>query len=130
MYGVRKSVKGTMRYGMQLWMVTLLVFALSCSKNDRVPEGILTQDQMVAVMSELYINEQKVSTLGIKRDSISQIFDVMKDKVFAKTGVTDSVFKRSLNYYTDRPLQLELIYTSLVDSLNLREQRIPAVKPR
>jgi len=130
MYGVRKSVKGTRRYVTQSWMVVIVIFALSCSQKDRVPEGILTQDQMVSVMSELYITEQKISTLGIKRDSLSQIFEVMKGKIFAKTGVTDSVFKKSLNYYMDRPLQMELIYTSLVDSLNLREQRIPAVKPR
>jgi hypothetical protein len=130
MYGVIKSVKGNVRYLIQSWMVAMVVFGLSCSKNHPAPEGILTHDQMVAVMSELYVSEQKISTLGIKRDSLAQIFAFMKDRIFAKTGVTDSVFKKSLNYYMDRPLELELIYTSLVDSLNLREQRIPAVQPR
>jgi hypothetical protein len=85
---------------------------------------------MVAVMSELYIVEQKVSTLGLKRDSLEQIAIVMKDKVFAKAGITDSVFRKSLDFYADRPQDLELIYTSLVDSLNLKEQRIPAMQPR
>src|SRR5262245_53776195 len=117
MYGVRKSVKGSTRYVLQSVVVTLVIFALSCSKGDRVPEGILNHDQMVSVMSELYITEQKISTLGVKRDSLSQIFEVMKDKIFTKTGVTDSIFKKSLNYYMDHPLQMELIYTSLVDSL-------------
>ena len=111
-------------------MVVLIIFALSCSSKQQLPPGILTHDQMVAVMSELYITEQKVSSLGIKRDSLEQIADVMKDKVFAKVGVPDSVFRMSLNYYMDHPQELELIYTSLVDSLNLREQRIPAMQPR
>jgi len=115
---------------MQSCMVLLIIFALSCSNKQQVPDGILTHDQMVAVMSELYITEQKVSTLGMKRDSLEQIAEVMKDKVFAKVGIPDSVFRKSLNFYMDHPQELELIYTSLVDSLNLREQRIPAMQPR
>jgi hypothetical protein len=111
-------------------MVVLIIFALSCSNKRQVPEGILTHDQMVAVMSELYVAEQKITALGIKRDSLEQIAAVMKDKVFVKVGIPDSVFRRSMNYYMDHPQELELIYTSLVDSLNLREQRIPAMQPR
>ena len=115
---------------MQSCAVVLIILALSCSNKPPVPDGVLTHDQMVAVMSELYIAEQKVGVLGFKRDSIEQIADVMKDKVFAKVGIPDSVFRMSLYYYMDHPRELELIYTSLVDSLNLREQRIPAVQPR
>ena len=111
-------------------MVVVVIFALSCSNQNRVPEGILSQEQMVSVMTELYILEQKLSTLGIKRDSIGQVFDVMKEKVFAEAGITDSAFRKSLNYYMDRPQTMELIYTSLVDSLNLKEQRVPSVQPR
>jgi hypothetical protein len=36
----------------------------------------------------------------------------------------DSVFRKSLDYYMARPRTLEHIYTALIDSLNLREQRI------
>ena len=64
----------------------MIIFGLSCCKKKQVPEGILTQDKMVAVMSELYVTEQKISTLGVKRDSLSQMFDVMKEKVFASAG--------------------------------------------
>jgi len=79
---------------------------------------------MVAVLSELYILEQKVSTLGVTRDSLNQIFAAMKGQVFEKSGVPDSVFSESLNYYVDHPQSLETIYTVLIDSLNLREQRL------
>jgi hypothetical protein len=104
-------------------IVATVVFAFSCAKKDKPPEGILTQDQMVAVMSELYIGEQKISTLGVTRDSLSLIFAVLKEKIFEKASTSDSVFRKSLDYYMDRPQTLELIYTALVDSLNLREQR-------
>jgi Domain of unknown function (DUF4296) len=101
-----------------------LALFFSCEKKERVPDGILTQDQMVRVLSELYITEQKISTLGIKRDSLKQVFEVMKDSIFEQTGIPDSVFKQSMDYYVDRPQTLEGIYTALIDSLNLREQRL------
>ena len=108
---------------MRSCIVIMIILGLSCCNKKQVPEGILTRDKMVAVMSELYVTEQKISTLGVKRDSLSQMFDVMKEKVFAAQGITDSIFRKSMDYYMDRPLEMETIYTSLVDSLNLREQR-------
>lgn len=109
--------------GVPLSFAMLMVLFFSCEKKERVPEGILTKDQMVNVLSELYIVEQKINTVSVKRDSLNQIFATMKDRVFKKTGVTDSVFRQSLNYYMDRPQTFEIIYTALIDSLNLREQR-------
>lgn len=100
-----------------------LVF-LSCGKKETVPEDILSQDQMVSVLSELYVLENKISSLGVTRDSLTQIFGAMKGKVFEKSGVSDSTFSKSLNYYVDHPKTLEEIYTVLIDSLNLREQRL------
>jgi hypothetical protein len=79
---------------------------------------------MVEVMTELYISEQKFSTLGITRDSMRQVFGMMEGRIFENLNTTDSVFRQSLDYYMNRPATLEMIYTALVDSLNLREQRL------
>lgn len=110
--------------GISIGIVALLIFFLSCQKQERTPKGILTTDQMVSVLSEIYVSEQKISTLGVTRDSVRQIFDVMEDKIFEKVHIPDSVFRRSLSYYMDHPKTLEMIYAALVDSLNLREQRL------
>lgn len=79
---------------------------------------------MVKVMSELYLAEQKVSSLGVPRDSLKQVFDVMKDKILKKNGTTDPAFKRSLKHYMDQPKAFEELYTALIDSLNLHEQQM------
>lgn len=99
----------------------LLIF--SCSTQERVPPGILNHDQMVNVLAELYMTEQRVGGLGVKRDSVKQVYGVMADTVFSRAHVSDSIFKQSMNYYMDRPKELDLIYGALIDSLNLREQR-------
>jgi Domain of unknown function (DUF4296) len=100
------------------------VFGLffSCSKPGR-PAGILSEAQMVSTLTDIYMVEEKVNRLGLVRDSAEKVFDSLRVRVFRNSPYPDSVFKRSLDYYTDRPKEMEMIYTALVDSLQLREQR-------
>jgi hypothetical protein len=73
--------------------------------------------------------EQKVNKLSLDTDSAQIVFEKIKGRVFTDTGIPDSVFKKSYDYYVDRPKELELIYTSLVDTLNLYEQRLNVTRP-
>jgi hypothetical protein len=100
---------------------------ISCKKGDeKPPAGILSRPQMVSLLTEIYIAEEKVNRLSLRRDSAEVVFKLMEGKVFDKTGISDSVFTASLDYYVDHPKEFELIYTALVDSLQLKEQRAPA----
>lgn len=76
-------------------------------------------------MQELYIAEEKVNHLGLSRDSAKMVAEVMDIKVFDRAGANDSIFRKSFDYYMERPKEMELIYTALVDTLQLREQRAP-----
>jgi hypothetical protein len=78
---------------------------------------------MVHALMNVYITEQKVTALTLSRDSSAVLFKKLNERLLDSLHVQDSVLKKSYNYYLDRPLQLEQIYTALVDSLNLREQR-------
>lgn len=103
----------------------LLLTACGGGKGDR-PRAVLPKDKMVALLQEFYIAEEKVNRLLLPRDSAEKVFQLMEGKVFEKTGVPDSIFRMSLDYYMDHPEELEIIYTAVVDSLQLREQRTPA----
>lgn len=105
--------------------IVCLTLILSCRKADEKPADILSQEEMVKVLGEIYIAEQKVKQLSLGIDSSAFVFDKLDDKVFESTGVPDSVFKKSVNYYIARPKEMETIYSILVDSLQLREQRTP-----
>jgi len=77
---------------------------------------------MVRALTHVYIAEEKVRQLSLRTDSSQQVFNRLQGKVLSQAGVSDSVLKKSIDYYMDRPLELEQIYTTLVDSLNLMEQ--------
>lgn len=108
-------------------LVWLLMCTFSCKQpDDTKAKGILSRQEMVSVLTEIYLAEEKVNRLTLPRDSAEVVFRLMEGKVFEMAGVPDSVFTASLNYYMDRPEQLELIYTALVDSLQLKEHRVSA----
>jgi len=106
----------------------MLILCASCSDSDRDNKDILTKKQMVKALTEIYLAEQKINRLGLPRDSAEGEFERFKKRVFEKIEVQDSVFKRSFNYYMDRPRDMEFIFTALVDSLSLMEQRLESSK--
>jgi hypothetical protein len=105
------------------YLLILAVFFTACKGKEAAPEGILSEEQMVDQLTEYYIVEDKVVQLGIPADSAAKVMDIMTEKLESKTGIKDSVFRRSLEYYILDPKKLERIYSALVDSLNLMEQR-------
>jgi hypothetical protein len=104
-----------------LFILALLLSA--CKAKETPPEGILSEEQMVDQLTEYYIVEDKIVQLGIPADSAAKVMNIMTEKLVAKTGIQDSLFRRSLEYYILDPVKLERIYGALVDSLNLKEQR-------
>jgi hypothetical protein len=102
----------------------LLALLGSCGDSDTPRQRILTPSEMVKALTEIYLYEQKVNKLGLPRDSAEVAFEQFKPMIFEKIGVPDSVFKSSFDYYMDRPVEMEKIYSALVDSLSLMEQRL------
>jgi hypothetical protein len=101
-----------------LWGAMFLV--LACAR-EKVPAGVLSEPEMVAVLTDIYLTEEKARH-AIASDSVKQVFPKFEAKIFEKAGTQDSVFRKSLEYYLAHPKQLENIYTALIDSLNLKAQ--------
>ena len=118
------NAKGSMSQFIVRGAICVLIMCCSCTDSERNNKDILTREQMVKTMTEIYLAEQKINRLGLPRDSAEREFDHFKQVVFEKIDVSDSVFKRSFDYYMDRPKEMEIIFTALVDSLSLMEQRI------
>lgn len=105
-----------------------IVLLMQC-KNDEKPEQLLSEAEMTRVLIEVYIDEEKITRLNLQRDSAEKIFELAKPYIFKRIGVPDSVFLTSYNYYAAHPTQLEKIYSVVVDSLNLREQKLMVTPP-
>lgn len=107
-------------------LVVVLVLLASCQSREKVPAGILDRDKMVHSIIAIYLAEEKLKALDIQNDSAKKFFNSMDDKVFEKLGTSDSILKKSFDYYMLHTKELEEIYSAVVDSLNLMEQRAPS----
>lgn len=102
---------------------------LGCSKEQK-PQNLLSESQMINAIIELYIAEERADATGIPYDSIRKIFPKYETRAFAKLGVSDSVFRKSLEFYMKDPKKLERVYTAVVDSLSLRAQELSVASPQ
>jgi hypothetical protein len=101
------------------------IMLFSCSGKKKHSD-ILSPKQMVEALTNVYLGEQKVARLGLTTDSSIKVFDRIEKSLLQQSGTSDSVFRKSFDYYVDRPKELEQIYTAVIDTLSLREQRMEA----
>lgn len=106
----------------------VLFMALSgCRKKQS--EQILSETEMVRLLLELYLSDEKISRASIPYDSVTKISPVIRQRVLQRIGVSESVYLKSMEYYLNNPEKLDRIFGILVDSLSLREQRTPVITP-
>jgi hypothetical protein len=106
-----------------LVICSTLILLISCQAPEQKPKGVLSKNEMVQVLADVYITEEKVLRLNLLSDSAALVAAVMRAKALQQSDVSDSVFAKSFDYYMDRPKDMEEIYSVLVDTLQLREQR-------
>ena len=84
---------------------------------------MLSKDEMAAMMVDFYLREARMKTNTVPDDSGAVIFSHLRRMFAQKHGISDSVIDRSFNYYIARPRELQDVYTRVIDTLALKEQR-------
>ena len=121
-----------------LFIPILFVLVTACGHKDKgfKPEHLLTEQEMIEVMTDVQIieadiNYQKTQTRE-HRDSIpakpvdyAKLSRLYYDQLFEHYGITDSIFSENIRYYTDRPEVIERIMVSVVERLTTE----PSGKP-
>ena len=98
-------------------LLILLLFSCSEQTNDYV----LSKDEMVPVMIDLYIATELVSMARLPMDSASIYFkSVYKPDVLKKYNIESLRFDSSYQYYSTKPDEFVLIQTAVADSLRVR----------
>ena len=98
------------------------ILLTGCVREEKIPEDIMTKQEMIDFLIDLHIIEAKISLGRIPNDSIRLFFPVIEDSLYRKHNITDSLYKESYQYYLQHIRQMEDIYSAVVDSLSLRER--------
>lgn len=103
----------------KLWILGC-VFFITCCTSDEKPEHILSKEQMVGLMIDMQIAQTRVNDLRLKSDSAREVYDQYHAYLLEEHVVNDSVFYKSLEYYLNRPIDLNVIHEGVLDTLNFR----------
>ena len=111
-------------------MFFVLVAMMGCKDKGFVPDRLLTEQEMITLMTDVQIIEADINrqkTQERERDPNDTTAVVPKDYVkisqdyyaqlFEHHGITDSIFLQNMRYYTERPADVERIMDSVVQRL-------------
>ena len=105
-----------------LFFLFLMIFVSCKAADPKLPEDVLTQEQMVSLLIDFYLIEGKVRVLKQPQDSAVSVFNVFEEELYQKHQTDSIQHLHSYNYYLQHPKELNEIYVAVVDSLNLREK--------
>jgi hypothetical protein len=96
----------------------------SCSGTSiRKPDKLISKDEFVKIMVDVYM-VQGINIEANKPDSLKKITQTdLYFSVLKKYDVPDTVFVRSLIYYSSFPKDYEKIHTQIMNILKEKEQQ-------
>ena len=105
-----------------LILVLTAFIATSCQRELR-PPGVLSKEEYASFLVEIYLAEARFSQLPINADSTMRLYLSYEPEILKKFGMADTTLQRTYAYYINHPKQLEDVYTAVIDTLSLREQK-------
>lgn len=113
-----------------LLQVCILMFALSCSDNKKIPDYILKPEKMEAVLADVMmadaLNQERIisdSLLYLPRENVSYF-----KKIFQLHAVTKEEFEKSIQFYTKRPDLMRPIIDSVSAVVSRKNTLLEAKK--
>ena len=110
-------------------VVMIVMAATFCSCKEKKPDNVLDKEQMTNCMIEVYLAEARLSSKIFIADSARHVFGPYEKQLLERKGISDSVLRKSYQYYLEHPDEMEAIMDAVIDSLSLREQAAGQVKP-
>ena len=107
-----------------VFLLAVLFLAFSCKSEEEIPEGILTEQEMVNILIDIRMIEGKVGVISVNRDSSRVLYDKLEADAFAKHKIDSLVYRKSYQYYMIHPELYLSVNDIVLDSLKIRQDRI------
>jgi FMN-dependent NADH-azoreductase len=98
-------------------MVLLLLSACGNKSKTVMPSRLLTEQEMIAIMTDVQILE---ADMNYRKNNGKMIGDMPKEyyrQLFEHYGITDSIFAENMRYYTHNPATIERIMDSVTQRI-------------
>ena len=96
-----------------------LLLSASCNngKKVQIPEGILSQDTMVEVITDIHL-VQAAQRMSMVIDTADTGTFTTFNYVWKKHHLTEAEYKKNLDFYTHNPAILDSMYEKVLNNLS------------
>lgn len=94
-------------------VITILIFSSSC--GEKVPEGVVSQRQMGAVLLDMHLADGRLASM--EADSARMYRDAYYDAIFKHYAIDSTTFKQSVEFYATRPQLMKALYVDIEKKL-------------
>ncbi|WP_462265099.1 DUF4296 domain-containing protein [Mucilaginibacter sp.] len=108
----------------------MVIFLTACG-GKKVPPGIIRQDSMVSLLTDVHIVDGSLYTVSQVPDSVNKYAMGRYARVFQQHRTDSAQFRKSLLYYSKHPDRLDEVYTGVIQNLeekNTELNKLPATK--
>jgi len=95
----------------------LVLVLFSCDIPEKVPENILSEEKMIAIIVDVQLLEATYNSRLLQTDDRGERMTRYANEIFEHHGVSEKLFNESYSYYQDYPEELELIYENVFEKL-------------
>lgn len=112
------------------WYIAILVlWFASCDNPEPKPKNMLSDEELVKVLTELHLVEARADLMDIPQDSLRPLLENRYEEIFVELGVDTAAFNATFAYYEHNPAQMDSLYQKVVDNLVEREANYRTTAP-
>lgn len=111
----------------RLKLLILSLFLLTACANEEIPEGVLDQQKMVNVLTDMTVIDGYMSTL-MYTDTLRTSGKNYYATVYKNHNISKAAFDKSLKYYSMQPALLDSMYTKVTKKLEAKEKTLNKIQ--
>jgi hypothetical protein len=118
------SYKAVRMYKNILFFISLIL--LSCTDPEKivVPEHLLQEEKMAAVIKDLTILEASMNVHVASVDPGKNDKQDLKMNIYARNGITKEQFEESYRFYTENPEKMNEVYQLVLNDLSTMQATV------
>jgi Domain of unknown function (DUF4296) len=104
-----------------IMVLSLAGFALSCSRQEKMPKDVVSKEKMGTVLFEISMAETRLENYTFRDSTVNRdsALKVELDRVLLVNQLSQDLFRSSYDYYKMRPEQMK----EIIDTVYSRSQR-------
>lgn len=112
-----------------LSIVIVILTVVSCRDEVSLvakPKALVPEDTMVMLLKDMTVIESHIQMRYGQASVYKELMEKSGKEILQKYSVSEERYESSLEYYGSRQLEMQAIYSRVIDSLNLMSGKISA----